>query len=113
MKYQEPRAISREDAETVLRSSDHAAIREVLVSLALTDTDWQWVHDACLVQLTSTEWDMRAVAATCLGHIARIHRKLDFERALPALYALRDDPRTVPYASDALDDIDRYIGLPP
>ena len=31
---------------------------------------------------------------------------------LPPLYALRGDPRTLPYARDALDDIDRYIGLP-
>jgi len=112
MKYQEAKPISRSDAETVLRGSDQWAIREVLVSLALTDTDWRWVQENCLAQLASDHWDTRAVAATCLGHIARIHRSLDFEKVLPALYALRNDPRTVPYANDALSDIDHYIGLP-
>jgi hypothetical protein len=80
--------------------------------VALTETDWKWVQEACLVQAKSADWSTRAVAATCLAHIARIHRALDFDSALPALYALRDDPRTVAYANDALDDIDHYIGLP-
>lgn len=112
MKYQEPKPVARSEAEIVLRGSDHWAIREMLVSLALTETDWRWVQEECLVQLRSEEWDTRAVAATCLGHIARIHRALDMDRALPVLYTLRDDPRTLPYANDALDDIDLYIGLP-
>jgi len=48
-------------------------------------------------------------AATGLGYIARIHRKLDVEIVVPRLMALREDAEIASNVEDALDDIKWYL----
>ncbi len=48
---------------------------------------------------------------TCLGHIARIHKSIDIDRALPVLRSAMNDPRIAGYAEQAIEDIEIYVGF--
>lgn len=111
MRYSEPVPLSKADAEKIFASSDRDAICEALVALALNAPDWRWVQDRCLALTHHAEWELRAIAATCLGHLARIHGTLDFARVKPRLIELMEDPRTRGYAETAAGDIKMFMGL--
>jgi len=110
MKYTVAVPLSKVAANKLFADGDPDRIKETLVSVALNEPDWRWVQERCIeFANNSAEWSVRAVCATCLGHIARIHGELDLEGALRTLEALARDPRTQGYAETALDDIRMYV----
>jgi hypothetical protein len=105
--YQEPHPISRDEAESAFASGDSERIAEALVNVAFHDTDWRWVQDNCLVFGRSDAAPLRYIAASCLGHVARIHGRLDLDKVMPVLKELLNDSETYVKASaeDAIEDI--------
>lgn len=101
--------ISRKDILKAFSSGVPEEICKALVSAVFHDTDWQWLQNRCLEFLGSDNADISGLAATCLGHIARIHRAMEKERVLAALHRYLDDPRIGGRVQDALDDIEMYI----
>ncbi len=79
------------------------------MSVALNDPDWRWAQSKCLDLLDNESPDVRGLAATCLGHIARIHRQLDKEKVLIALREHLDDSTISGQIADALDDVDMFL----
>lgn len=110
MKYQEIPARSRAEIEADLERGPAPEVIEALLSAALHDPDWRWVQAHCLRFARHEDPGVRGVAATCLGHLARLHRQLDLDAVVPVLEALRRDPQVVGPAEDALDDIETFIG---
>jgi hypothetical protein len=106
--YREPHPITRKEAEAAFASADSEEITLALVSVAFHDPDWRWVQDQCLHFAQHDVANVRQVAATCLGHVARIHRQLDLEKVLPVLQELSHDPEI--QVEDALDDIQMFVG---
>jgi hypothetical protein len=106
--YQEPHPISREEAEAAFASDDSERIAFALVNAAFHDADWRWVQERCLGFARDDVAAVRQIAVTCLGHVARVHRRLDLERVLPALDELSGDPQV--QVGDALDDIRMFVG---
>ncbi|PYC73334.1 hypothetical protein C7C45_06510 [Micromonospora arborensis] len=84
-----------------------------MVGLALHDADWRWCQDFYLRVLDHPEEDVRATAAICLGHLARIHHQLDTDIVLPALRARLRDPEVGGTVEDAIADIEQFLALPP
>jgi len=80
-----------------------------LLSAAYYDPDWRWVQSECLAFRRSNDHYVGWVAATCLGHLARIHRQLDLELALQRLTEMRTDPLVESAVNDALDDIRFFL----
>ena len=109
-KYEEPAPVTRAAYEHIVATGTDEARRSALVGLTLGGHCRDYVRDECLRLIGSTSWQTRAVAATCLGHLARIHGRLDSDRVRPALRALLDDPRTAGAAEDALEDIAMFAG---
>jgi hypothetical protein len=109
MRYEEPRRLTKVEAETVFARGAANEIREALVSVALNEHDWRWVQEQCLTFARHDDRSMRAVAATCLGHVARIHGQLDLDRVMPILAALLKDPATAGYAETAIDDVNTFV----
>ena len=109
MKYHEIFPLNRPDLERLLESGNQKAIIDALLSAAYYDPDWKWVQTTCLRFLDHSETDVRWNAATCLGHVARIHKKLDTEIVVPKLTALKADPTIAANVQDALDDIEWYL----
>jgi hypothetical protein len=101
--------MERADRERLFESGNEKAIIDGLLSSAFYDGDWRWVQNTCLRFLGHPAKWVRWNAATCLGHIARIHRKLETEIVLPKLLALREDPEVASGVEDALDDVKWYM----
>ncbi len=110
MIYDEPKKLSKAEAERIFASSDLHNLREALVSMALNEYDWHWVQEKCLAFTSHADASVRSVAATCIGHIARIHGQLDLERVMPCLESLLEDPATAGYAETAIDDVQMFAG---
>jgi len=101
--------MSREDAERFLQSGNEKAIIDALLSSAYYDTDWRWVQSNCLRLLDDSPLEIRRIAVTCLGHLARVHRTLDADKVLQKLTALKADPSISGWVEDALDDIRTFV----
>src|SRR5215211_4047299 len=101
--YNAPRPITHEEAESAFASGDSKEIASALVNVAFHDLDWRWVQDTCLGFARNDVAEVRQIAVTCLGHVARIHQKLDLEIVLSVLDELSHDPEV--QVEDTLDDI--------
>jgi hypothetical protein len=111
--YYEPAPTTHESAMAALAAGDIDTLTDSMVGLALHDSDWRWCQDFYLRVLDHPEEDVRATAAICLGHLARIHRRLDKDRVLPALRARLRDPQVGGTVEDAIADIEQFLALPP
>ena len=105
MRYVEVIERDREEIEILLKSPDLPDMQDGLLSAAYYDSDWRWVQSRCLELLVHPNRDMRWLAATCLGHVARIHHELDLEVVLPALSLAKRDMSIAFGVEDALEDI--------
>jgi hypothetical protein len=73
MRYQEPTPIEHSVAAERLHSNNLVEVANTLVSAAFYDPDWRWVESECMRVMEDAHADIRGVAATCIGHLARIH----------------------------------------
>jgi hypothetical protein len=106
--YHEVLPISREAAASAFSSGDADRICHALISLAYHDGDWRWVQDTCLHFLRNDNPQISGVAATCLGHVARIHGILDKDKVVLALHTRLADHRIKGIIEDALEDIGMF-----
>ena len=107
MEFREVFPFERTELERLLNSGNDTAITDALLSAAYYDADWKWVQAACLRFLNHPERTVRWTAATCLGHVARIHRQLDLETVVPRLMELKADPSID--VEDAIEDIKFFL----
>lgn len=111
--YVIPATVSHEEAEKALILGCPKEICETLVSLALNDADWKWVQQKCIDYSSHIDPEVRGVAVTCLGHVARIHHELDVKVVVPVIQGLMQDPEVAGRAEDAWDDLLMYLTKPP
>ncbi|MGC4745212.1 hypothetical protein ACLQ28_06060 [Micromonospora sp. DT201] len=111
--YYEPAPATHYTATAALAAGDLDTLTDSMVGLALHDADWRWCQDFYLRVLDHPEEDVRATAAICLGHLARIHHQLDTDKVLPALRARLRDPEVGGTVKDAIADIEQFLALPP
>lgn len=101
------------------KSEINAAIRDNLVekleiavlSAALNSGDGIWAEKVCFKLVNHSDPTVRGNALLSLGHIARIHGKLDRKRAIKTLEAaLNDEDEFVRgHAEDALEDVQHFV----
>jgi hypothetical protein len=99
----------RATLEYSLASKDPNEIANALYSATRHDPDWKWVQGYCLTFLDSAYAQVRWVAATCLGDLATIHRRMDLDLVLPALQKAARDPLTAYAAEESLSNIKHFI----
>lgn len=109
MYYKDVLPITRQEAEDAFSSGNLEKICDALVRLTYHDPDWEWVQAQCLRFGKHSHSEVRGLAATCIGHLARIHGILNMESVRPLLEELLDDPEVSGRAQDALDDIKVYL----
>lgn len=107
--YHEIVPIERGDAERALASGDSSRISDALLRSAYHDRDWRWVQAQCLWLLEHDDPNVRALAATCIGHLARIHGSVDRDVVIPALERVAADPALTARVEDALSDIEIFV----
>ena len=112
MKYEPLEPISRKEAKELFARSDRESICRTLVRIAMFEGDRRWAQAQCLRFARHEDAFVRGVAATCLGHLARIHRAIDEDEVIPVVRQLLNDtdPETRGKAEDALSDFSTYLG---
>lgn len=93
MKYEPIPEMTRAEIEESLRSSDERRQTMALLSAAWFQPDHQWVETCCIKWLCSESMQLRYVALVCLGHLARIHRRLRISEISPLLELVEQDER--------------------
>jgi len=109
MNYVEIPPITKADALKAFLGNEPAEIAHALLCITWHIDDWQWVQDRCLHFLDSLVPNVRNTAIMCLGHLARIHGKLNKRDVIAELAKLQSDPEYAGRAEDAMDDIEMYI----
>jgi hypothetical protein len=105
--------MTREEAYSAFATNEPELICSALVAIALHDSDWRWAQDRCLQFARHPDAAIRQIAATCIGHVARIHQRLDLETVTPVLHQLLADTELYVSgcAEDAIDDIETFMGV--
>lgn len=112
MEYQEVKPISQEQAEQAFAGDIEAMLIDALLRSAYHNEDWRWVQSKCLAYTQHSSRLVRQMAIQCLGHLARLHRKLDLNLVMPILLGLKQDPNLLGVVDDTLDDIQVFIREP-
>ncbi|MFL5540115.1 MAG: hypothetical protein ACJ8J0_14085 [Longimicrobiaceae bacterium] len=103
--------ISAAAAQRALDSGDPREISLALLRLALHGPDWKHAETLARGHATHPDVMVRRNAATALGHIARVHGRMDVDASLRLLHAMREDPEVTDWADAALDDFEMFLGV--
>jgi len=105
MEYKAIKPIGIEAATMMLSSKNAALIIDALLRAVESIEDWHWLQDTCLRFVDDDDVWIARTAIICLGHIARIWGKLDKEKVLDKLAALKAKPELLGHIESAEDDI--------
>lgn len=84
-------------------------IANALLAVVSGDSDWVWLETQCIALLDHPASEVRGIAATSLGHIARLYGRLHRD-AVERLQNSATDSAIGGRVEDALSDIDRFVG---
>lgn len=103
--------MDKELFEATLLGGDTHAICNTLVDMTFdSQTDYQWLERRCADLMQNyPKTPVRSLAATCLGHIARITGSLS-EETVAILRRHVNDESLDGTAGDALDDWSMFVG---
>lgn len=103
------------DAERELAAGSHEEIATALVWIAMSAPDGAWAEGIMYRHAGHASEYVRGNALLGLGHIARLHRGLDREKAEPLVSAGLADPSdwVRGQAECAADDIENFLGWRP
>jgi hypothetical protein len=94
----------------LLRAADEEAVSQALLYITFNIQDADWIQKTCLEFISANHNDsMRGLAIACLGHVARIHGKINEELTVPALTLYLEKESLSGRAQNALDDIEIFV----
>jgi hypothetical protein len=99
----------KEEIKKKLNSNDIKEVTDTLLDITFNNEDWEFVQNECLKLLDNKITDISGLAITCLGHIARIHSKINMEKIIPRLNEKLNNPELYGRIEDALNDIKMFI----
>jgi hypothetical protein len=79
------------------------------LAISFYEQDWKWAQNKCLNVLKDENDRLSSLAATCLGHIARVHGKMEKTKVMKALKNRLDNPDIFEYVEDAINDINFFV----
>lgn len=98
--------------QILLHDEDNALCCNLLLKIIFDESleDWLWKQDLCLeIMRSQKDPNLCGLAVTCLGHIARIHERIDKETVIRELRLLEDKPYISCRIEDAISDIDMFV----
>lgn len=108
--FHNPPSATPTDVRSALEREDIGAALSAMVGCALYgDGDWRESQDLYLVLLDHEDHQVQSLAATCLGHLARVYGRLDEDRVVAALRKARVRPHVRGTAANALEDIELFL----
>ncbi|MET8086524.1 hypothetical protein [Micromonospora sp. NPDC005237] len=108
--FHNPPPSTPDEVRAALDRGDLPAALDAMVGTALYgDGDWRELQELHLRLLEHDDRQVSALAATCLGHLARVYRQLDERRVVAALRRARALPHVTGTAGNALEDIEVFL----
>ncbi|MBQ1041441.1 hypothetical protein KBX03_02855 [Micromonospora sp. C72] len=108
--FHNPPSSTPAEVHAALDRGDLSAALDAMVGTALYgDGEWTELQELHLQLLGHEDHQVSALAATCLGHLARVYRQLDERRVVAALREARSLPHIRGTADNALDDIRLFL----
>lgn len=96
--------------EILLCDEDISFCCRLLLKITFDCDDWKWIQDVCIDIINSNrEKNICGLAVTCIGHLARIHRKIEKERIFELFEQQKDNPYISGRIEDAIDDINMFV----
>ncbi|MBQ0906032.1 hypothetical protein [Micromonospora sp. U21] len=96
-----PPATPAEVRAALDRGELSSALDAMVGSALYGDGNWKELQELYLGLLDHEDRQVRLLAATCLGHVARVYRRLDEDRVVPLLRRIG--------ATTALEDIETFL----
>ena len=101
---------SKQELEAMLRSEDTKVATDALLYLCFNIDDLEWIQVKCVEVIEKhRNGDIKGLALTCIGHVARMHKVIDESLVIPVLFKMLKHSTLSGRARDALDDIDIFI----
>ena len=95
--------------EILLCDEDIDFCCKLLLKITFNCDDWKWIQNVCIDIINSNrEKNICGLAVTCIGHLARIHGKIEKERIFEVFNQQKDNPFINDRIGDAIDDIDMF-----
>lgn len=98
-----------DEIEKKLKSKDSTLVINTLLEITFHNQNWEWVQDLCIELLENENTDIKGLAVTCIGHIARIHGVIDKEKVLKAFESKKHDDTICGRIQDTIDDINVFV----
>jgi hypothetical protein len=112
MRYEDIPALTKAEIVEGLDRADPEELKTMVLSAALAVDDRPWAQTVCLKLATHPEPGVRGNAILGLGHLARIHGRLDRELVEPAICGALNDPDAYVrgHADAAANDVATFLG---
>jgi hypothetical protein len=109
--YEEIPELSRAEIEAAIYRDDPTDVSIAVLSAALYAADLDWAQAVCLKLSRHRHYNVRGNAVLGLGHLARIHGRLEEDAVKPVIEAALHDPEDFVrgQAEAAADDVEHYL----
>lgn len=96
--------------EILLLDEDMEFCCKLLLKITFNCDDWKCIQDICIEIINSNkEENICALAVTCLGHLARIHRVIEKDKVLSIFNDNKENPNLSGVIENAIDDIEMFV----
>lgn len=90
----------------LLENEDLSFCSELLLMLTMSSVNREWIEELCVEIINShRDADLCGLAITCLGHLARIHGKINREKVMNVLKPLMKNAELSGRVEDTVSDI--------
>nr|WP_319527520.1 hypothetical protein [Pseudomonas laurentiana] len=102
--------INKDELEVMLRSEDSNVVIDALMYICFNVDEPEWVEQKCIDAIEfGADDNVRGLAITCIGHVARIYSRISLAATVPVLRKYLDHKVLGGRARDALDDIEIFV----
>ncbi len=100
---------SREIELQNIKSLDDAVASKALLSITFNDDDWRFIQNLCIELIVTNDRNSGLLAVTCIGHIARMHHKIEKRKIAKAFKKRAGNTDFEGRINDALKDIEMFV----
>ena len=101
--------VEKAELEEAFASDEAERVCNAMVATAFYEQDWRWAQDKCVSFFLGDNYQYIGLAATCLGHIARVLKTLEKDKIIDILTSRIGDEQFAGIIEDAIDDIKMFV----
>lgn len=107
--YKNVTPIDRFEAIKAIKSGISEKVYDGMLSIAFFEQDVEWAQNIFIELFKGTDTKVSALAAICIGHLARIHGRINKDLVVGILKSRLNEKELAGEIEDALEDIDQFV----